>query len=274
MHEVNHPYNQLLNFAKKITLEAGEYILQALEREQIHIQWKTSPTDLVTQVDQEVEKQFVARIAQEYPDHTVVGEEGTAEVDEEANFRWFIDPIDGTTNFIHQRMNFCISVSVYEGSTGIIGIVYDPIRKEMFWALRGQGIYLNDRPLPTLQQKRIQESLIGTNLIWVRRTRKWGLENQIFEIAKRCRGIRSLGAAALELAYVAAGRLDGFLSLHLSPWDYAAGKILVEEAGGKITDFAGNELPLKKEKFGLIAATKQVHGELLQLLNAQIDDSK
>lgn len=261
--------SDLLAFAKQITVDAGDYILHMLQDEEIQVHTKTSDTDLVTQVDQEVERRLVSRIADAFPEHTVLGEEGMSETNPTADYRWIIDPIDGTTNFIHQQINFCISVALYKGNEGLIGIVYDPIRKEMFWAGKGLGAHLNERPLQRITEKRLQEALIGTNLIWVRRTRKWGLEKQIYEIAKRCRGIRSLGAAALELAYVAAGRLDGFLSLHLSPWDYAAGKVLIEEIGGQITDFSGQELPLKKEKYGLLAANSGVHREILHILTDQ-----
>lgn len=261
-----HELQQLLAFAKNMTLEAATYIIHILEHEDIQVQTKTSATDLVTQVDKEVERRIVAAIAQHYPSHTVVGEEGLSVEDPQAQYRWFIDPIDGTTNFVHQQINFCIAVSLYKGEEGLLGIVYDPMRKEMFWAAKGMGAYVNDRRLPQLKAKELKIGLIGTNLMWVRRTRKWGLEEQIFEIAKRCRGIRSLGSAALEIAYVAAGRLDGFISLHLSPWDYGAGTVLLAEVGGHITDFNGHALPLIKEKYGLLAGCPTLHEEILQLV--------
>ncbi len=256
----------VLAFAKQITEEAGNKILHMLQSEKIEVSRKSSDTDLVTQVDHEIERSLVTQIAQKYPKHTVVGEEGMSEINPTAIYRWYIDPIDGTTNFVHQQINFCISVALYKENEGLIGIVYDPLRKEMFWAGKGLGAYLNERLLQAIEERRLHEALIGTNLIWVRRTRKWGLEQQIYEIAKRCRGIRSLGAAALELAYVAAGRLDGFISLHLSPWDFAAGKVLINEVGGFLTDFKGMEIPLKNEKYGLLAARNRVHQEILQIL--------
>lgn len=257
----------IFTFAKQITKEAGEMIMRILQEEEIEVHTKTSATDLVTQVDQEVERFFISRIEADYPSHTVIGEEGMGETNTTAAYRWYIDPIDGTTNFIHQQINFCISVALYKEGEGLIGIVYDPVRQEMFASAKGKGAFLNDRKLPSITDKSLSEALIGTNLVWVRRTRKWGLENEIYEIAKSCRGIRSLGAAALELAYVAAGRLDGFISLHLSPWDFAAGNVLIQEVGGIVTDFSGLKLPLKKEKNGLLAARPQVHYEILQILN-------
>lgn len=256
----------ILTFTKHIAEDAGNTIKRMLQNEEIVIQTKTSDTDLVTQVDQEVERWLVKQIIQKYPEHAIVGEEGMSEINEKATYRWFIDPIDGTTNFIHQQINFCISIALFKENEGLIGIVYDPMHQEMFWAAKGLGAFLNDKRLPNIGEKRLQEALIGTNLVWVRRTRKWGLEQQIYEVAKRCRGIRSLGAAALELAYVAAGRLDGFMSLHLSPWDFAAGQVLIREVGGHITDFNGMDLPLKKEKYGLLAARAHVHQEILYIL--------
>lgn len=258
----------LLAFAKKITEAAGAYILKVLDEEEIKVEWKTSSTDLVTQVDRAVEQRLIAWIKAEYPDHAILGEEGMGNEDE-AEFRWIIDPIDGTTNFIHQKVNFCISVALYRGDEGLIGIVLDPVRNEMFSAAKGLGAFLNEKRLILPKEKKLSESLIATNLAWVGRTRKWGLEGEVQEIARKCRGIRSLGAAALELAYVAAGRLDAFLSLHLSPWDYAAGKVLVEEAGGKTSDFNGASLPMKREKFGLLASHPSIHSELVSILKKE-----
>lgn len=260
---------EILTFAKQIAEDAGNKIFEMIQGEEIEIHTKTSDTDLVTQVDQEIEKRLTDQILRKYPEHTVMGEEGMSETSLSAEYRWYIDPIDGTTNFIHQQINYCISIALYKRNEGLIGIVYDPTRREMFWAGRGLGAYLNHSRLANIEEKRLQEALIGTNLVWVRRTRKWGLEQQIYEIAKRCRGIRSLGAAALELAYVAAGRLDGFISLHLSPWDFAAGQVLIREVGGQITDFNGMELPLKTEKYGLLAARENAHREILHILQTK-----
>jgi myo-inositol-1(or 4)-monophosphatase len=191
------------------------------------------------------------------------------EMEQGAEITWMIDPIDGTTNFVHQKINFCISVGIYRGQEGLIGIVYDPIRKEMFWAKKGEGAFLNHQPIRVATHPTLGESLIGTNQLWVRRTRKWGLEKQIQDIAMRSRGIRSLGAAALEMAYVAAGRLDAFLSLHLSPWDFSAGKLIVEEAGGRVSDFKGDQIKITKEKFGLLASQSHIHEEILHYLKEE-----
>lgn len=269
MSEMTIDLGQLLSFARDIAEEAGQYILKVIREEDIQVKWKSSPTDLVTHVDQEVERRLIARINEEYPDHTIVGEEGLSEVDDQAEYRWFIDPIDGTTNFVHQQINYCVSIAVYNKNTGLVGVVYDPSRNEMFWAAKGMGAYLNGKPLKRNTPLQLEESLVATNLIWVGRTRKWGLESQVYQIARRCRGIRSLGAAALELAYVAAGRIDAFLSLHLSPWDFAAGKVIIEEAGGKLSDFSGREIALTREKFGLLASHSDIHAEMLELLKKE-----
>ncbi|MBE3594302.1 MAG: inositol monophosphatase [Candidatus Carbobacillus altaicus] len=265
--------NNFLEFARTLASGAGELIRERLyAHKDLKIKTKSSPTDLVTEIDREVEEWIAERIKETYPEHGMLGEEGTEREGSSAGgsiYRWIVDPIDGTTNFIHQRINFCISIALYHGDEGVVGVVYDPIRNEMFWASRGEGAFLNGEKLDIREKKELMESLVGTNLIWLRRTRKLGLLDHVYTIARRSRGIRALGAAALEMAYVAAGRIDAFLSLKLSPWDFAAAKLLVEEAGGVVRSFTGDAVPIAPPEHGLIAARTSLLPELMDILNEE-----
>ncbi|CCQ96192.1 Inositol-1-monophosphatase [[Clostridium] ultunense Esp] len=257
-------------FATKLAREAGKIALEGRKEKIVSYQFKSSHKDLVTEIDRQVERFIVAKIKETYPSHGILGEEGT-NIDGGGNssYRWVIDPIDGTTNFIHQGINFCVSIALYQGGEGVAGVVYDPSRDELFSGERGKGAFLNGSRIGFTGEKKMDESLIGTNLIWVGRTRRLKLEESIYRLANVSRGVRSLGAAALELAYVAAGRLDAYLGLYLSPWDYGAGKLIVEEAGGKVSNFDGDSLSLISEKQGLLASHPSIHGDLLQFLKRE-----
>ncbi|MBE3596770.1 MAG: inositol monophosphatase [Hydrogenibacillus sp.] len=267
-----HEIGEWLRFARLLAGDAGALIKERLKAAEngtrIDIGTKSGPSDLVTDVDRAVEALLVSRIRHQYPAHGVLGEEGAREAGrpEARGLVWVLDPIDGTTNFIHQRVNFCVSIALYAGDQGLVGVVYDPMREELFWAARGVGAYLNDRRLRLDAPKTLRESLIGTSLTWIKRARKAGVVDRIWTIGERSRGIRSLGAAALETAYVAAGRLDAYLSLQLSPWDFAAGKLIIEEAGGAVVDFLGTPLSLEVPRLGFLAAHRDVAPELIDIL--------
>lgn len=254
-------------FAVNLAKEAGRLAISSRSKQGVAYEMKTSHKDLVTEVDRRVERFVVEEIRHRYPNHGIIGEEGT-EIDEKefSTYRWVIDPIDGTTNFIQQGINFCVSIALYEGNEGQVGVVYDPSRDELFAARRGSGVTLNGERVYPPHLEGMKEALIGTNLIWVGRTRKLQLEEAIYAIAWQSRGVRSIGAAALELAYVAVGRLNAYIGLHLSPWDYAAGKILVEEAGGQVSNFDGEPILLTAVKQGFLASHPSIHEELLQVL--------
>jgi len=265
--------NHYLDFAQTLARGAGKRIRERLQaHETFTIETKSSPTDLVTEIDRDIEQWLAERIKETYPEHGMLGEEGTDRQGESLHgdgYRWIVDPIDGTTNFIHQQINFCISIALYRGDEGVVGVVYDPMREEMFWGSRGEGAFLNGKRLDIRAPKVLAESLIGTSLMWFRRTRKMGLLDHIYTIARKSRGIRALGAAALEMAYVAAGRIDAYLSLKLSPWDFAAAKLIIEEAGGLVRSFSGDDLPLAPPEYGLIATRTSLLPDLIAILNEQ-----
>jgi myo-inositol-1(or 4)-monophosphatase len=229
--------------AKKWTKEAGERIRNSFNKELL-IHTKTSPDDLVTNIDRETEQFFIETIRKEYPEHQILGEEGLGdELEKLDGTVWIIDPIDGTMNFVHQQRNFAISVAVYENGIGKIGLIYDVVHDELYHAMTGQGAYLNDLKLPQLEEVAVEQAIIALNATWITENKRVD-PTILAPLVKRVRGTRSYGSAALEMAYVATGRIDAYITMRLSPWDFAAGLIIVNEVGGKVTNLHGEPLNL------------------------------
>ncbi|MBN6188163.1 inositol monophosphatase [Aneurinibacillus sp. BA2021] len=251
--------------AKRCALGAGDLIADMLSRP-LEVMYKSSASDLVTSVDRAVEQFVIDEITKTYPDHGILGEEGLiACKPEEFDTVWMVDPIDGTTNFVHQQQNYCISIAVYHQGVCEAGVVYDPTRRELFYAERGGGLFLNDTLVQAKRNKEMKEALLSTTLFWNRRAMKSGLSEKVQHLAHRSRGIRVYGVAALELAYVAVGRLDGYLNPNLNPWDYGAGRLLVEEAGCRITTLDGGAIPFA-ERSSILAANPHIYDFLLEFI--------
>jgi myo-inositol-1(or 4)-monophosphatase len=196
--------------------------------------------DLVTSVDRESERRIVDVLQKKFPRHSILAEEETDRVGSQASHRWIIDPLDGTTNFAHSYPQFCVSIALERDGKVILGLVYDPVRPECFQAVKGQGATLNGEPIRVSDIMELDRALLATGFPYDHR------ENADFYLGffksfmTRSQGIRRNGAAALDLCYVACGRLDGFWEFNLRPWDTAAGVLIVEEAGGKVSDLSGN----------------------------------
>ncbi|GAB7389072.1 inositol-1-monophosphatase [Bacillaceae bacterium] len=264
--------DQLADLAIRCAKEAGTWSLRRM-KENVGIRCKTSHADLVTEVDTEVEKLVTKHILHRFPDHGILGEEGTFSGDPAAyETLWIIDPIDGTTNFVHQRLNYVVSIAVYHRGEGMIGVVYDPSRDELFFAVKGQGAFLNGERLRLPDSLSLREALLCTGMFWSPRARQAGMTKLIEALAPECRGIRVLGSAALELAYVAAGRLSGYFSLALNPWDVAAGALIVQEAGGTVSRLTGKRFD-GLQKGSILAAQAALHEKLLALAAGTIDGS-
>ncbi|MCD8501914.1 MAG: inositol monophosphatase family protein [Bacillaceae bacterium] len=221
--------------AKKWTLEAGEHLRESLKLA-IDVEFKTSASDLVTEKDREIEQFFAKKINEHFPNHYILGEEGTVE-NQNYNVRsetvWIIDPIDGTTNFVNQKMNFAISVALYEKGLPVFGIVYDPIKDELFHALKGKGAYVNDEKLVPLKPVALKNSLLSFNAMWAIPNEKVDYK-KMWPLIEKSRGVRYIGSAALEIVWIAVGRLDAYIDFRLSPWDIAAGVIILQELGGEV----------------------------------------
>jgi len=235
--------------AAEIALEAGELLRGFYERG-VETEYK-GDVDLVTEADRASEALILKRLRAAFPAHGVYGEEGTRE-GLDAEFRWYVDPLDGTTNFAHQFPVFCVVLGCERRPAGlavdadgemVAGVIYDPLRDELFVAEKGRGASLNGHPISVSRTERLQEALTATGFPSHKRHRS---PNVHFyqEITLRSHGVRRAGSAALDLAYVACGRLDGFWEFNLNPWDTSAGVLLVREAGGKVTHFDGGEFTL------------------------------
>ncbi|MCP8970295.1 inositol monophosphatase family protein [Ectobacillus ponti] len=248
--------------AQEWVREAGALLLASL-KESLVIETKTNASDLVTNMDRHIEKYFIERIQRTYPTHRVLGEEGYGdEVASAEGTIWMIDPIDGTMNFVHQKRNFAISVGVYHEGEGMIGIIYDPVHDEMYHAVRGEGAYCNGVRIAELQPGNVAEGVIAVNAMWLTENPKVNAE-KMAALVREARGTRSYGCAALEIVYVATGRLDGYLTPRLSPWDFAAGAVIIQETGGIITTFAGRALD-PVQKGSVLVARPGVHPQLLE----------
>lgn len=219
----------------------------------LHVETKSNRNDIVTNVDKEIERFFITKISETFPGHRILGEEGQASpVDQLKGVVWIIDPIDGTINYVHQQRNFAISIGIYENGVGKIGLIYDVVHRELYYALKGRGAFFNDRPLKKLNETPLEDAIIGINATWVAGSKR--IDPSILgTLVRDIRGTRSYGSAALEIAFVAAGRLDGYITLRLSPWDFAAGLVIIEEVGGIATDLRGKPINLLGQNSILIA---------------------
>jgi len=254
-------WEDLYSHAIQWVKEAGERIRQSFDTT-LNIQTKSNPNDLVTNMDREIEQFFISKIRESYPGHKVMGEEGFGDsLEALEGIVWIIDPIDGTMNFIHQQRNFAISLGVMEDGIGKIGIIYDVAHDEFYRAMSGKGAFYNDKPLPVLSEKPLKESIIAMNASLVMENSKF--DHRVFaSIAWDARGTRSYGTAALELVYVATGRVDAYLSLRLMPWDIAGGFVILQELGGVVTNMQGQSLNFLV-KDSVLAAKPGLHQAIL-----------
>jgi myo-inositol-1(or 4)-monophosphatase len=228
-----------------------------------HIAYKGTPTNLVTEMDQRAEALILERLRGAFPDDAILAEEQGA-ARGRSDRRWIVDPLDGTTNYAHGLPIFAVSIALEAAGTLVLGVVYDPTRDELFVGERGGGATLNDRPIRVSSTASVGESLLVTGFPYnIRETQETNLR-EYAGFSLRARAVRRLGSAVLDLAYVACGRFDAFWELRLGAWDVAAGAVLVEEAGGRITGIDGKRLDVNAPT--LVASNGRVHDEMLAIL--------
>jgi myo-inositol-1(or 4)-monophosphatase len=262
MTQALHP---MLNIAVKAARSAGSIINRAaLDVERLTISTK-GVNDFVTEVDQAAEKVIIDTLLTAYPGHAILAEEsGRAHGAKHSDYLWIIDPLDGTTNFIHGFPVYAVSIALSFRGKIEQAVVYDPTRNDLFFASKGRGAFLNDRRLRVSKRIRLAESLIGTGFPF-RKGDNFKRYVEMFEqVMQHCAGVRRPGAAALDLCYVAAGWYDGFFETGLHPWDVAAGSLMITEAGGLIGNFTGDADFLYQRE--AVAGTPKVYGQLVQLL--------
>jgi myo-inositol-1(or 4)-monophosphatase len=262
MSQALHP---MLNIAIKAARSAGAIINRAsLDLDMLKVNTK-APNDFVTEVDQAAEAVIIETLLQAYPDHAILAEEsGRAHGARDSEFVWIIDPLDGTTNFIHGFPVYAVSIALAHRGQVQQGVVYDPARNDLFYASRGRGAFLNDRRLRVSRRTRLADSLIGTGFPFRRGDNLKRYIKMFEDVMQNCAGLRRPGAAALDLCYVAAGYYDGFFETGLSAWDVAAGSLMITEAGGLIGNFTGEADFLYQRE--VVAGNPKVYGQLVQLL--------
>ena len=255
----------MLNIAVRAARQAGSIINRAaLDLEVLKVATK-GPNDFVSEVDRAAEAAIIDVLLEAYPDHSILAEEsGRTRGARHSEYQWIIDPLDGTTNFLHGFPVYAVSIALAHRGVVQQAVVYDPTRNDLFYASRGRGAFLNDRRLRVSKRIRLAESLIGTGFPF-RRGDNFKRYIQMFEeVMHACAGVRRPGAAALDLCYVAAGWYDGFFETGLNPWDVAAGSLLITEAGGLIGNFTGEADFLHQRE--VVAGAPKVYGQLVQML--------
>ncbi len=252
---------ELLTIAVRSARAAGNIINRRINTSK-QVSYK-GIVDLVTDVDKLCEETIIKIITARYPKHSILAEE-MGSISGSSDYKWVIDPIDGTTNFYHAYPFVSVSIALeYKGSV-MVGVVYDPVKKELFHAIRGKGAFLNGKKLHVSDVTAIEQSLLSTGFPYdIRTSSENNIDNWI-RFIRRAQAIRRDGSAALDLCYVAAGRFDGFWEMKLKPWDVAAGSLMIVEAGGKITDFRGNPYSIYMNH--IVASNSRIHNILLDVL--------
>lgn len=250
-------------FATDIAKEAGTFLKEKLD-EKHTIKYK-GEIDIVTEVDRMSEEMLISRIGKKFPHHDILAEE-SAGIESGSEFRWIIDPLDGTTNYAHGYPVFCVSIALERKDEIILGVIYNPVMEEMFVAEKGKGAFLNDKRISVSDTTELSKSLLATGFPYDIRENPDNNLNYFNEMATKVMAIRRAGSAALDLAYIAAGRFDGFWELRLNPWDTAAGWLLVEEAGGLVTEIFGEDYCVKSPH--ILATNGKIHGKMIDVFRA------
>jgi len=258
----NTDMNEFLLVAQDAARQAGELIRANWLQPKI-IEMKTDIVDLVTQVDKASDTLITGILRNHFPSHQLVAEESAVSGQESA-YRWYIDPLDGTMNFAHSFPHFAVSIALTHEARVIVGVVYDPLRDEMFCATQGNGATLNGAPVRVSQAAELERSLVLTGFPYDRRQRSEYYLRFYQAFMVRTQGVRRCGSAALDLCYVACGRAEAFWEWRLHPWDTAAGSLIVEEAGGKMSDFFGNTFDYLGEQ--TLASNGIVHAKMTEVL--------
>ncbi len=252
----------MLNIAVKAARRAGNLIHRAADNIDHLTVTKKSHADYVSEVDRAAERMIVETLLEAYPTHAILAEEGGAQG--ESEYVWIIDPLDGTTNFLHGVPQYAVSIALQHNGVLTQAVVYDPTKNDLFTATRGRGAFLNDKRIRVSKRKQLIDSLIGTGFPYTRFEHMDAYLAIFKDIMQNSAGLRRPGAASLDLAWTAAGRYDGFYETGLKPWDIAAGCLLITEAGGIVSDLAGSAKHL--ESGHVCAGNPNIHEQLLKVI--------
>ncbi len=254
--------SEYLSVARKAAEEAGKFLFEGLERGNNRVEFK-GEFDLVTEMDRRSETLIGDFLTRKFPDVSLLAEEG-GETGPSSGMRWLVDPLDGTTSYAHGIPHFSVSIALEVEGAVELGVVYNPCLKECFTAIRGCGARLNDRTITVSGTRDLRMSLLATGFPYDRGTSPRNNLDHFCAFMLKIQGIRRMGSAALDLCYTAAGRFDGFWELKLKPWDSAAGMVILEEAGGRVTDFGGGPYSIYGDE--LLASNGLIHEEMIEVL--------
>ncbi len=259
----------MLNTAIKAARRAGAVInrgTQDLDRLTVRTKQQN---DFVSEVDNTAEQAIIEVLLEAYPHHAILAEESGASG--ESEYQWVIDPLDGTTNFLHGFPQYCVSIALLHRGQLSQAVIFDPVRNDLYTASRGRGAFLNDRRIRVSKRDKLQDALIGTGFPYRDFTHLDAYTAMFRDLVQKTSGLRRPGSAALDLAWLAAGHTDGFFEIGLNPWDIAAGCLLIQEAGGLVSDFAGEENFLQSGN--VVAGTPKVFVQLLQTIQPHVTEA-
>ena len=249
--------------AIKAAKEAGKILLHYYSKS-VNARSKGDTYNLVTAADIASDQEIIRIIKTRYPSHSLLTEESGEKINS-TEYCWIIDPLDGTNNFYHRFPMFCVSVALYKNGNPLIGVVFDPLKKELFYAEKNGGAYLNTKKIEVSTANKLNKSLLAVGFYYERGILMRKTLNQMKKFFyENVHGIRRTGSAALDLCYTACGRVDGYWELKLNPWDYAAGSLIVMEAGGKVTDTQGKNYDLMMKN--IVASNRKIHKEMIKVL--------
>jgi len=257
-------YTDFLRVAEQAARTAGDILLNHLDQP-LDLEFK-GDVDLVTKVDRLSEEAIVSIISRAYPDHRILAEEGTNQGGA-SNYRWIIDPLDGTTNYAHSFPCFAVSIGLEAAGEMVVGVVYDPVRDECFTAMEGGGAYLNGKAIHVSRVDKLNSALLATGFPYDRRQHPDDYLGLFRKFMMKAQEIRRPGSASIDLCYLASGRIDGFWECKLKPWDVAAASVIVREAGGHITDFKGNKFSILGNE--TLASNSRIHDEMVEAASSQ-----
>jgi myo-inositol-1(or 4)-monophosphatase len=255
---------KILQVALEAALKAGSYLKENyndIQRPKVEFKGEI---DLVTKCDKESQEIICSILAENFPHHSILAEEDLS-IEKEKELLWLIDPLDGTTNFAHSLPVFSVSIAFFQEGAPLVGVVYIPMLKEMFHAVNSGGAFLNQKKITVSQEKDLGNSVLATGFPYDCRESKQNNLGNFSKFLVKARAIRRWGVASIDLSYVAAGRFEGFWEPKLKPWDTAAGMLIVQEAGGKVTDYSGNPFdPFMKE---ILASNGHIHNQMFQVIH-------
>ncbi len=253
----------MIHTAIEAALEAGRFLKMNVGKVKQVERKHGEETNLVTEVDRKSEEMIISRIKRRFPHHDFLAEESGSH-NKQSEYRWVIDPLDGTTNFTHGFPIFCVSIALEVKGEVVLGVVFDPNSEELFTVEKGSGAFLNNRPIRVSTISKLRESLVVTGFPYTIRNNPGNAVQHFTNFLMEAQAVRRLGSAALDLCYVAAGRFDGYWEVSLNPWDMAAGVLLLEEAGGKFTDFRG--FPSTIYNQNVLVTNGLIHEQMVEVL--------